>query len=338
MNDGMPKVSVIVRTKDRPALLQTAVTSVVRQSYRPLQLVVVNDGGEDVEALLSELCLSTSGIELTYLPQNQCCGRAGAANKGLMAAAGTFTLFLDDDDYIDVEHIATLVAAHRQYFTVAKTLGVVHCQARAISLDEQQQECVLSIQGEPIVDDQLFYQNSLPILTVLFPTSVRDLGVRFDEAFSLFEDWDFWLQLSACCTFEFVGSASCAYRIHQDSSGVREYDKQTQAYQQIYRKWLGTLDQQRLAKLITFSHLRHDQAIAMLQAANQVELNRIGQLHDHALSTLTQRDQEIAQLTSLLEAARHEIHLLRKTSPYYLGKRGFHLFYKKCRDFFARID
>ena len=50
-----PAVSVIVRTKDRPALLAEALASVAAQSSRDLELVVVNDGGESVREVVDAL-------------------------------------------------------------------------------------------------------------------------------------------------------------------------------------------------------------------------------------------------------------------------------------------
>ncbi len=50
----IPLVSVIIRTKDRPALLSEALNSVKHQTYKNIEVVVVNDGGEDIEAVLDE--------------------------------------------------------------------------------------------------------------------------------------------------------------------------------------------------------------------------------------------------------------------------------------------
>ena len=44
-----PLVSIIVRTKDRPRLLRRALQSIAAQTYRPIEVVLVNDGGCDLE-------------------------------------------------------------------------------------------------------------------------------------------------------------------------------------------------------------------------------------------------------------------------------------------------
>jgi glycosyltransferase involved in cell wall biosynthesis len=49
MNKENLSVSIIVRTKDRPKLLKRALQSIAAQIYRPIEVVLVNDGGCDFE-------------------------------------------------------------------------------------------------------------------------------------------------------------------------------------------------------------------------------------------------------------------------------------------------
>ena len=48
MEEKTPLVSIIVRTKDRPKLLKRALQSIFAQTYRPIEVVLVNDGGCDL--------------------------------------------------------------------------------------------------------------------------------------------------------------------------------------------------------------------------------------------------------------------------------------------------
>ena len=51
MREENPLVSIIVRTKDRPKLLTRALQSIASQDYSPIEVVLVNDGGSDLNAL-----------------------------------------------------------------------------------------------------------------------------------------------------------------------------------------------------------------------------------------------------------------------------------------------
>ena len=73
-----PLVSIIVRTKDRPGLLVHALHSIQAQTYRNLEIVVVNDGGIDVRDVIETV---VPDIPVTYIPHETCKGRSEAANE-----------------------------------------------------------------------------------------------------------------------------------------------------------------------------------------------------------------------------------------------------------------
>lgn len=101
MNDKAPPlVSAVVPTFNRARLLPVAMRSVTSQSWRPLELVISNDGSEDntlevIEQLRPEV--EAAGVKLTVV-SNPNGGRAAARNAGVNAASGDWIAYLDDDD------------------------------------------------------------------------------------------------------------------------------------------------------------------------------------------------------------------------------------------------
>jgi glycosyltransferase involved in cell wall biosynthesis len=91
MNNN-PLVSVIIPTYNRANKLRTAIESVLRQSYTPIQLIVIDDGSEDETAVLME-----DYKEAKYIIQ-QHKGQAAARNNGLKHAGGSIVASLDSDD------------------------------------------------------------------------------------------------------------------------------------------------------------------------------------------------------------------------------------------------
>jgi glycosyltransferase involved in cell wall biosynthesis len=94
------KVSIIIPTYNRAALLPRAVRSVLAQDYRPLELVIVNDGstdhtGDAITGMEAEI--RGAGVELQVVHQANA-GLAEARNAGTRAATGDFFGYLDDDD------------------------------------------------------------------------------------------------------------------------------------------------------------------------------------------------------------------------------------------------
>ena len=66
----------------------------------------------------------------------------------------------------------------------------------------------------------LLRSNYIAIHSALFSRAFVDRGIRFDESLATFEDWDFWLQLSAETDFAFTGKATAIYRAAAGESGA----------------------------------------------------------------------------------------------------------------------
>jgi len=102
-----PIVTVLVPTFNRRRYLAGALASVVRQSYRNLQIIVINDGGEDV----SDIVNSFGDQRLIFIDRKENHGKAFSLNEALLRAEGKYVAYLDDDDLYYPNHIETLVDA-----------------------------------------------------------------------------------------------------------------------------------------------------------------------------------------------------------------------------------
>lgn len=105
-------VSVIIPTFNRAGTFRRSVDSVVAQTYRPLQLVIVNDGStDDTSAELAKLEpeVRAAGIEPLFTNQANG-GCASARNEAVRKSTGEYIAFLDDDDEWLPDKIAKQVA------------------------------------------------------------------------------------------------------------------------------------------------------------------------------------------------------------------------------------
>ena len=100
-----PVVSVLIPTFNRPQYLYKAIASVLEQSYESLQVVVINDGGEDV----SDIIHSFYDPRITFINRKENRGKAFSLNEALEKATGKYVAYLDDDDIYYPNHIQTLV-------------------------------------------------------------------------------------------------------------------------------------------------------------------------------------------------------------------------------------
>jgi glycosyltransferase involved in cell wall biosynthesis len=102
-----PAVSVLIPTFNRPQYLSIAVASVLQQSYGNLQVIVVNDGGEDISGLIN----SFHDPRLTFINRKENHGKPYSLNEALNRADGKYVAYLDDDDLYYPHHIEILVNA-----------------------------------------------------------------------------------------------------------------------------------------------------------------------------------------------------------------------------------
>ncbi|WP_191602245.1 glycosyltransferase family 2 protein [Marinomonas algicola] len=303
---SQPLVSVIVRTKDRAESLRHCIDSIAKQTYRPIEIVVINDGGKSVLTLIEQLPTNLT-TKLIELEKN--IGRTAAANMGLEHATGDFLCFLDDDDYWLPHHLQTLAlplsesAANNQ----ESLLGVVYSSTKAVKVDNDGEEHLLSIFETPFDPLHLVRNNFIPIMSALFLRRWIDEGVRFDSQFDLFEDWDFWLQIQQKCQFKHIPEISAIYRLHEGASGVHDHTLANAAALSLYHKWLPTLSSTEIALLIQQANTDTEEQIHSIQEENQKQLNKIGEQHSHALTVIHQKDKNIAHLESLYKNAINTI-------------------------------
>ena len=107
-----PKVSVCVTHRNRPALLRQALESIERQTYPNLEVVLVDDGSDQPEAVEHLASLETEFRKRGWTIVRQPNRFPGAArNAAARHATGTYLLFMDDDNIAKPEEIQTLVTA-----------------------------------------------------------------------------------------------------------------------------------------------------------------------------------------------------------------------------------
>lgn len=101
-----PLISVIVPIHNSEQYLQECIQSVLAQTQKSFELLLIDDGSSDSSRSICEKIQKTDS-RLRYLPREHS-GVAAARNAGLMAANGTYVFFLDSDDTIHPQLLETL--------------------------------------------------------------------------------------------------------------------------------------------------------------------------------------------------------------------------------------
>lgn len=174
----MAKVSVIVPSYNLGKYLPKTLDSLLAQSYKDWECVIVENGSADDSPLIAQAYAARdSRIRVMLLKENK--GVADARNQGVEASSGQYILFLDADDLICKGYMEAAVRA----LDADPELTVVYGYAERFGASRKWDL-------PPFSMDTMLASNCLYI-SCFFR---RKHFVPFDGAFTAgYEDWDFWL-------------------------------------------------------------------------------------------------------------------------------------------------
>ncbi|MDA8240190.1 MAG: glycoside hydrolase family 99-like domain-containing protein [Nitrospiraceae bacterium] len=210
MEERRPLVSIIVRTKDRPKLLKKALASISAQTYRPIEVVLVNDGGCELDR--EELKTLLGDVPLNYVRLEENKGRAHAGNVGIGNAKGAYVGFLDDDDEFYPEHVETLLSFLEQSeYKVAYTDSLMVYKSydpQTYQIREERREIEFSKDYDY---DELVFENYIPFMCLMFGKEVLKEAGGIDESLELYEDWDLLIRVGERHPFFHIKKTTALY-------------------------------------------------------------------------------------------------------------------------------
>ena len=197
-------VSVVITCYNQGAFLSDAIDSVLRQSYRPIEVIVVDDGSNDNTKVIAGQYQSVQ-----YIFQFNS-GLSSARNTGLDHSSGEYIVFLDADDWLYPDGIALNAAVLMRQPNAAFVSGwhdKVDATGNQIANEEQ-----MVVQSNHFI--QLLRGNYIGMhAAVMYRRSVLERH-RFDTSLNACEDYDLYLRIAR--EFEIVSHHEkiAAYRIH----------------------------------------------------------------------------------------------------------------------------
>lgn len=201
--DG-PSISVVLPTRNRPALFPRALASVLRQRYERWQLVVVDDGGDGSPARALE-GVDDSRVVLVEGPER---GLSAARNAGLESADGDIVCYLDDDNVMHPLWLAAVAHVFAERADVEVAYGVTLAQHR-LRDDLSPEGWWPAFWQLPWSREALLRENVADAGALAHRRALAD--VRFDETLATGEDWDLLIRLTADRDALAVPAVSHAY-------------------------------------------------------------------------------------------------------------------------------
>jgi glycosyltransferase involved in cell wall biosynthesis len=267
-----PFISVVIPTFNRAGQVQAAVKSVLAQTYREIEVIIVDDGSTDgTGQVLQEIVglEGGSGKQIRYFAQSNR-GQSAARNKGTEEARGEWVAFLDSDDVWLPEKLEWQVRAMEQFkskccacITDARLFDNLGMDTTAFSESGKRYEETVGMDHEA-VRSLVKCRDPFWVSTLLVRTEVVKKVGCFDLQLGYAEDHDFLFRLSLVTSFCYVNKPLSLIDRSKSPPGskCRPWDKvevRLRGSQSMFQKWLK-LD----------SKLPPDVRIAIIQSLRQV--------------------------------------------------------------------
>ncbi|MHC4570805.1 MAG: glycosyltransferase [Planctomycetota bacterium] len=226
-----PMVSVLIPTFNRPRYLSEALASTLHQSYKNIEVIVINDGGEDVGGIVN----SFGDPRIIFINRKENRGKAYSLNEALGRAEGKYIAYLDDDDLYYPNHIETLVDTLENKTdcqVVYSDLYKVHCKVMPDG-GRQVLSKVVEVSRDFDRFFMLYFNHALHVSLMHRRDLIERTGL-YNEKLNVLIDWDMARRLVFFSDFyhiheitgEFYSSVGESDRISiQRRKNKREYSE-----------------------------------------------------------------------------------------------------------------
>ena len=177
-------ISILVPCYNQGIYLKETIQSALASSYRPLEILIINDGSTDNSLALAQE-LESQHPEVRVLDQANA-GVTKARNAGIAATQGEYLLPLDGDDLISPDYILQGLAI----LATRPEVKVVYCQAEKFSNSGRKPWKLKPFSLQQLAKDNMIF------VSALFRKADAEAVGGFSEDMQLGrEDWEFWIKL-----------------------------------------------------------------------------------------------------------------------------------------------
>lgn len=212
INSKIPKVSIVVTTFNRKDLLPAALDSIQAQTYKNLEVIVINDGSTDGT---EEVLKNYAGIG-HIISQNNL-GQVQSLNKGWRLSSGKYLSYLSDDDILAPKAIESLV----QVLEENPDCAAVYPQNHLISGDGK---IIRNNVCGPMTQENILTDIHLKIgVGAVFRRDVYEKLNGWNSRYRVAPDREFWMRLVLSGEIRFLPEVLGYYRYHADSGVVKNH-------------------------------------------------------------------------------------------------------------------
>ena len=230
----MRLVSAIITTyKREPHILKRALESVINQTYKEIEIIVVDDSPSDylrrdeIEKMVN--CYENVKYIKHETPQGACVAR----NTGMNQSHGEYIAFLDDDDEWYPQKIEQQLNAF-----VNDKIALVYCGNDVIDDDtgvfkHDKRKFVSGMIFDSLIEDNFIGSTSYPLLR---KDRLVEIG-GFDALMQSSQDYDVWLRIEKKFEVTYIEESLVLYHIHSGDQITKNPRKKIAGLERIYSKY-----------------------------------------------------------------------------------------------------
>lgn len=226
-----PLVSILVRTCGRPNVLRQTLISIRNQTYKNIEVVIVEDGKNISEKMIRE---EFPDLNVKYEATGEKKGRCFVGNKAMELSTGKYLNFLDDDDLFFADHVETLVRALEQNneYKLAYT-SAFESKIEVISKEPEykyiEHEKNL-VHNRPFSRVRMLTMNAFPIQAVMFEKDIYLKYGGLNEELDNLEDWEMWTRYAMQNKYLYVPKTTSIYRVPAKINDYKERQEEIDSY------------------------------------------------------------------------------------------------------------
>ena len=240
-----PKVSVVIPTKNRANYLSSAIQSVLRQTFKDLEIIVVDGASTDNTKVVSKF----ADKRIRYVHQKKDRGQSASRNLGIKCSRGKFIAFLDDDD------LWMPTKLERQLKIISKNpkIGLVCTGALVFENNSKILGSRIPDRKGNIFPDILKRNYIGNCSSVLIKKECLDKVGLFDENLKVCEDFDLWIRLTKYYEIDYLQEPLILLRLHEKRIST-DIDRILRTNKSLFKKYVKDL--RKLQKIRGFWHYR----------------------------------------------------------------------------------
>lgn len=228
-----PLVSILVRTCGRPNVLRQTLISIRNQTYKNIEVVIVEDGKNISEKMIKE---EFSNLNIKYEATGEKKGRCFVGNRAMELSTGKYLNFLDDDDLFFADHVETLVRALEQNneYKLAYT-SAFESKIEVISKEPEYKYIEYEknlVHNRTFSRIRMLTMNAFPIQAVMFEKDIYLKYGGLDEELDNLEDWEMWTRYAMQNKYLYVPKTTSIYRVPAKVNDYKERQEEIDSYYQ----------------------------------------------------------------------------------------------------------